>query len=80
MLGEVGFRCEYTSFGYANNDVQRAIKILYDTDADYLVTLHLDKLPAPGGVRSAGYRGRFKNGYQRAAISSASPATTARPI
>jgi hypothetical protein len=47
MQGEVGFSCEYTSLGYANNDVQRAIKILYDTDADYLVTLHLDKLPAP---------------------------------
>ena len=35
MRGEVGFSCNYTSLGYASNDVKRAIKTIYDLDADF---------------------------------------------
>jgi hypothetical protein len=47
MQGELGYRCNYTSLGYAEKDVNRAINRLYDADADYFVTLPLDKLPPP---------------------------------
>jgi hypothetical protein len=47
MQGEVGYRCNYNNLGYAAKDVNRAIRQLIDSNADYLVTLPVDKLPAP---------------------------------
>jgi hypothetical protein len=47
MQGELGYSCNYTSLGYAEKDVGVAIKRLLNSNADYLVTLPLDKLPAP---------------------------------
>jgi hypothetical protein len=46
-----GYRCNYTSLGYLESDPQRAIRRLYDIDADFFVTLPLDELPAPGTDR-----------------------------
>jgi hypothetical protein len=43
-----GYRCNYTSLGYLESDPQRAIRRLTELDAEYFVTLPLDKLPAPG--------------------------------
>ncbi|MBV8752191.1 MAG: glycosyltransferase family 39 protein [Hyphomicrobiales bacterium] len=48
MRRNVGYRCEYTSLGYLESDPQRAIKRLYDINADYFVTLPLSELPATG--------------------------------
>jgi hypothetical protein len=48
MRGEVGFSCNYAKLGFAEKDVKAAINVIYDYDADYFVTLPLDKLPVPG--------------------------------
>jgi hypothetical protein len=44
--GELGYRCLYTSLGYAERDVERALKRLYDMDADHFVTLPPEQIPA----------------------------------
>jgi Dolichyl-phosphate-mannose-protein mannosyltransferase len=48
MRRAVGYRCRYTSLGYIERDPQRAIKRLYDLDAEFFITLPLDELPAAG--------------------------------
>lgn len=51
MRRTVGYRCDYTSLGYLESDPQRAIRRLYDIDADFFVTLPLGELPASGTDR-----------------------------
>jgi Dolichyl-phosphate-mannose-protein mannosyltransferase len=48
MRRTAGYRCNYTSLGYLEGDPKRAIRRLYEVDADFLVTLPLSELPAPG--------------------------------
>jgi hypothetical protein len=48
MRRAVGYRCHYTSLGYIERDPQRAIKRLYELDAEFFVTLPVDALPAAG--------------------------------
>ena len=48
MRRAVGYRCHYTSLGYLERDPQRAIKTLYELDAEFFVTLPVDELPAAG--------------------------------
>lgn len=44
--GALGYRCPYTSLGYAERDVDRAVKRIYALDSDYFVTLPADRIPA----------------------------------
>ncbi len=39
-----GYRCRFTSLGYAQSDVSVAIKRIYDIDPDFIVTLPLEQL------------------------------------
>jgi hypothetical protein len=48
MRRAVGYRCHFTSLGYIERDPQRAIKRLYELDAEFFVTLPVDELPAAG--------------------------------
>lgn len=48
MRRAVGYRCDYGSLGYLEGDPQRAIRRLYELNADFFVTLPLDELPRPG--------------------------------
>lgn len=48
MRRAVGYRCDYGSLGYLEGDPQRAIRRLYQLNADFFVTLPLDELPRPG--------------------------------
>src|SRR5262249_48533740 len=43
-----GYRCNYASLGYLESEPQRAIKNLYDSGADFFVTLPPGQLPAAG--------------------------------
>ncbi len=40
----LGYRCHYTSLGYAQSDVSPAIKRIYDINPDFIVTLPRDEL------------------------------------
>jgi len=40
----LGYRCNYTSLGYAQSDVDVAIKRIYDVNPEFIVTLPLDEL------------------------------------
>jgi hypothetical protein len=40
----LGVRCQFTSLGYAQSDVNLAIKRLYEIDPDFIVTLPLEEL------------------------------------
>jgi hypothetical protein len=40
----LGYRCNFTSLGYAQTDVTAAIKRIYDIDPDFIVTLPLEEL------------------------------------
>jgi hypothetical protein len=40
----LGYRCNYTSLGYAQSDVNTAIKRIYEIDPDFIVTLPLEQL------------------------------------
>src|SRR5262249_1852710 len=51
MRRAVGYRCDYTSLGYLEGDPKRAIGRLYELNVDFLVTLPLNELPAPGADR-----------------------------
>ncbi|HEX8664649.1 MAG TPA: glycosyltransferase family 39 protein [Beijerinckiaceae bacterium] len=44
--GALGYRCQYTSLGYAETDVERALKRIDIMDSDYFVTLPADRIPA----------------------------------
>jgi hypothetical protein len=44
--GALGYRCLYTSLGYAETDVERALKRIDIMDTQYFVTLPADRLPA----------------------------------
>ena len=44
--GALGYRCPYTSLGYAETDVVRALKRIDIMDSDYFVTLPADQIPA----------------------------------
>jgi hypothetical protein len=48
MRRAVGYRCHYMSLGYIERDPQRAVKRLYDLDAEFFITLPIDELPAAG--------------------------------
>jgi Dolichyl-phosphate-mannose-protein mannosyltransferase len=45
MRGELGYRCSYDSLGYAEKDSDRAIRSLYESNADWFVTLPSERLP-----------------------------------
>jgi Dolichyl-phosphate-mannose-protein mannosyltransferase len=51
MRRMAGYRCDYISLGYLESDPKRAIRTLYDTNADFFVTLPLNELPPPGTDR-----------------------------
>jgi len=51
MRRTAGYRCNYSSLGYLEREPQRAIRRLYDLDADFFATLPLDELPASGTDR-----------------------------
>ncbi len=48
-----GFRCSYTSLGYAETDVQRALKRIIDIGALYVATVMPDKQPPPDFLNEA---------------------------
>src|SRR5262249_13977343 len=45
MRGELGYRCSYDSLGYAEKDSDLAIRYLYESNADWFVTLPSERLP-----------------------------------
>jgi hypothetical protein len=45
MYRTLGYRCNFTSLGYPQTDLSRAIKRIYDVDPDFVVTLPLAELP-----------------------------------
>jgi hypothetical protein len=44
LYPRLGYRCNYTSLGYAQSDVSLAIKRIYDINPDFIVTLPRDEL------------------------------------
>jgi hypothetical protein len=44
LYPRLGYRCNYTSLGYAQSDVNLAIKRIYDINPDFIVTLPRDEL------------------------------------
>jgi hypothetical protein len=48
MRGELGYRCQYIPAGSMEKDVSRVIRLFYDNDLDFFVTLPRDQLPPDG--------------------------------